>query len=137
MRMTSPGEAGPLDANGLSTCGSRCAPGGSRTPNLLIRSQMLYPLSYRRWSDIVPTPPRAPDPENPRFDEHASNRIVLVGEPRRQSHDPHATTSRRAMAERAARITAVASLFLGIKTSANPAVESLTNTTDIKMALNE
>jgi hypothetical protein len=24
------------------------APGGSRTPNLLIRSQMLYPLSYRR-----------------------------------------------------------------------------------------
>ena len=26
------------------------APGGSRTPNLLIRSQMLCPLSYRRWS---------------------------------------------------------------------------------------
>ena len=24
------------------------APGGIRTPNLLIRSQMLYPLSYRR-----------------------------------------------------------------------------------------
>ena len=23
-------------------------PGGTRTPNLLIRSQMLYPLSYRR-----------------------------------------------------------------------------------------
>src|SRR3954466_1928841 len=31
-----------------------CAPGGSRTPNLLIRSQMLYPLSYRRRTDIVP-----------------------------------------------------------------------------------
>ena len=24
--------------------------GGTRTPNLLIRSQMLYPLSYERWS---------------------------------------------------------------------------------------
>src|SRR6478609_1464841 len=23
--------------------------GGSRTPNLLIRSQVLYPLSYERW----------------------------------------------------------------------------------------
>ena len=27
-----------------------CAPVGIRTPNLLIRSQMLYPLSYRRSS---------------------------------------------------------------------------------------
>ena len=26
----------------------RCAPEGIRTPNLLIRSQMLYPLSYGR-----------------------------------------------------------------------------------------
>ena len=25
-----------------------CAPEGTRTPNLLIRSQMLYPLSYGR-----------------------------------------------------------------------------------------
>ena len=25
-----------------------CALGGTRTPNLLIRSQMLYPLSYKR-----------------------------------------------------------------------------------------
>jgi hypothetical protein len=24
--------------------------GGIRTPNLLIRSQMLYPLSYERWT---------------------------------------------------------------------------------------
>jgi hypothetical protein len=24
--------------------------GGTRTPNLLIRSQMLYPLSYERWA---------------------------------------------------------------------------------------
>ena len=29
---------------------SVCAPVGIRTPNLLIRSQMLYPLSYRRLS---------------------------------------------------------------------------------------
>ena len=28
--------------------GKRGAPGGIRTPNLLIRSQMLYPLSYGR-----------------------------------------------------------------------------------------
>ena len=27
-----------------------CALGGIRTPNLLIRSQMLYPLSYERRS---------------------------------------------------------------------------------------
>ena len=33
------------------------APGGSRTPNLLIRSQMLYPLSYRRRSiRVTPAP---------------------------------------------------------------------------------
>ena len=40
--------------------------GGIRTPNLLIRSQMLYPLSYerRKWDvqvqlqrEITPTPP--------------------------------------------------------------------------------
>ena len=30
-------------------CG--CAPGGIRTPNLLIRSQMLYPLSYGRVAE--------------------------------------------------------------------------------------
>jgi hypothetical protein len=29
------------------------APGGIRTPNLLIRSQMLYPLSYRRVFSCV------------------------------------------------------------------------------------
>jgi hypothetical protein len=32
----------------VSTCGDRGALGGTRTPNLLIRSQMLYPLSYER-----------------------------------------------------------------------------------------
>ncbi len=31
------------------TCGLSSALGGTRTPNLLIRSQMLYPLSYERW----------------------------------------------------------------------------------------
>ena len=30
------------------TEGGRCALEGTRTPNLLIRSQMLYPLSYER-----------------------------------------------------------------------------------------
>jgi hypothetical protein len=38
---------GPLNfrATGLAQI---CALGGTRTPNLLIRSQMLYPLSYKR-----------------------------------------------------------------------------------------
>jgi hypothetical protein len=36
--------AGVLAAVGI------CAPVGIRTPNLLIRSQMLYPLSYGRMS---------------------------------------------------------------------------------------
>ena len=31
-----------------SELGERCALGEIRTPNLLIRSQMLYPLSYER-----------------------------------------------------------------------------------------
>ena len=30
------------------TVSTQCAPEGIRTPNLLIRSQMLYPLSYER-----------------------------------------------------------------------------------------
>jgi hypothetical protein len=32
------------------TCGLAGALGGTRTPSLLIRSQMLYPLSYERKS---------------------------------------------------------------------------------------
>ena len=35
-------------AAGRAAFSPASAPGGSRTPNLLIRSQMLYPLSYRR-----------------------------------------------------------------------------------------
>ena len=34
--------------------------GGTRTPNLLIRSQMLYPLSYERWARRVYGAPRPP-----------------------------------------------------------------------------
>ena len=30
--------------------------GGTRTPNLLIRSQMLYPLSYERTFSSIPRP---------------------------------------------------------------------------------
>ncbi len=38
--------------------GAKClvsggALGGIRTPNLLIRSQMLYPLSYERQSSVI------------------------------------------------------------------------------------
>lgn len=32
------------------TEGGRCAPEGTRTPNLLNRNQMLYPLSYGRFA---------------------------------------------------------------------------------------
>ncbi len=35
------------------TCGFVSALGGIRTPNLLIRSQMLYPLSYERMARRV------------------------------------------------------------------------------------
>ena len=35
--------------------------GGTRTPNLLIRSQMLYPLSYERWFPrSIEQPTRSP-----------------------------------------------------------------------------
>jgi hypothetical protein len=40
---------GPRTSPGPSLCLSQqSAPGGIRTPNLLIRNQMLYPLSYGR-----------------------------------------------------------------------------------------
>jgi hypothetical protein len=37
-----------ISQNKALTCGYGGALGGTRTPNLLIRSQMLYPLSYER-----------------------------------------------------------------------------------------
>ena len=37
-----------------STASGFCAPEEIRTPNLLIRSQMLYPLSYGRMCSIIP-----------------------------------------------------------------------------------
>ena len=41
----------PLEPRNLNRLAG--ALGGIRTPNLLIRSQMLYPLSYERWRPIV------------------------------------------------------------------------------------
>ena len=45
-------EQGPRTAfpllRGLDRLSQQSAPGGIRTPNLLIRNQMLYPLSYGR-----------------------------------------------------------------------------------------
>ena len=38
-----------------SSSSTQGAPGGTRTPNLLIRSQMLYPLSYRRLGGVEHT----------------------------------------------------------------------------------
>src|SRR5690606_23980221 len=46
MRKTRP----ELPSDRVFYCLNQCAPGGIRTPNLLIRSQMLYPLSYGRAS---------------------------------------------------------------------------------------
>ena len=43
-------EARKPRSTGDMTWASASAPEGIRTPNLLIRSQMLYPLSYRRWN---------------------------------------------------------------------------------------
>ena len=40
--------ASPEIRNRTLACGDGGALGGTRTPNLLIRSQMLYPLSYER-----------------------------------------------------------------------------------------
>ena len=42
-----------------------CAPEGTRTPNLLIRSQMLYPLSYGRVAQGpgMTIPSRGPAPK--------------------------------------------------------------------------
>ncbi|GAD33842.1 putative GTPase [Microbacterium sp. TS-1] len=45
----------PPQSGGFSfTVSTQCAPEGTRTPNLLIRSQMLYPLSYGRsaWESL-------------------------------------------------------------------------------------
>ena len=36
------------------------APGGNRTPNLLVRSQTLYPLSYGRLRNSIPGRSRLP-----------------------------------------------------------------------------
>jgi hypothetical protein len=47
------GRVGDLQPDGRLNCQRLCAPEGIRTPNLLIRSQMLYPLSYGRLSSIV------------------------------------------------------------------------------------
>jgi Phage integrase family len=41
--------AGKMTRTSASACEDVSALGGTRTPNLLIRSQMLYPLSYERW----------------------------------------------------------------------------------------
>jgi hypothetical protein len=71
-----------------------CAPVGIRTPNLLIRSQMLYPLSYRRpsthtgredWTRIADRAGRTeirtvkPGAETPTTGLDRSNRVRATG----------------------------------------------------------
>ena len=47
-----------ISQNKTLTCGYGGALGGTRTPNLLIRSQMLYPLSYERSPCSISCPAR-------------------------------------------------------------------------------
>ena len=54
------------------TEGGRCALEGTRTPNLLIRSQMLYPLSYERIAVWLKTTLRA----RPRNDKLADGACI-------------------------------------------------------------
>ena len=55
-----PPPAFPL-VRGLDRLSQQSAPGGIRTPNLLIRNQMLYPLSYGRMPRPDPGAQRAKD----------------------------------------------------------------------------
>ena len=55
-----PPTAFPL-AGGPSSVSTQSAPEGIRTPNLLIRSQMLYPLSYGRNERADYRSPRRPE----------------------------------------------------------------------------
>ena len=50
MKVSDSGRFGPRYRN---VSAGQSAPEGIRTPNLLIRSQMLYPLSYGRRSSVV------------------------------------------------------------------------------------
>jgi hypothetical protein len=62
VRQQAPGQRARLltiRGNKTLTCGYIGALGGTRTPNLLIRSQMLYPLSYERTTQQY-TAVRAP-----------------------------------------------------------------------------
>src|SRR4051812_10399723 len=52
--------------------------GGTRTPNLLIRSQMLYPLSYERWERGILTE-AVRTLRLPAFDGGADGFLVLIG----------------------------------------------------------
>src|SRR3954469_19936964 len=75
---------GPVgDATAVSR---RCAPEGTRTPNLLIRSQMLYPLSYgrptangrgRRPGTTTADEPTRP-PAGPEIGRHPTHRHRLA-----------------------------------------------------------
>ena len=80
----------------LSHNGKSCAPEGIRTPNLLIRSQMLYPLSYGRWSAARSRSPSAEPRERttrPCADEQAYRHTGVRGKSDRPS-TPYSATPR-------------------------------------------
>ena len=72
------------DRNRALTCGFVGALGGTRTPNLLIRSQMLYPLSYERLKGIAK---RTGSAGPPAFVLQAGHR-PRSGRPRAGPHHP-------------------------------------------------
>ena len=66
------------------TWGNSGALGGTRTPNLLIRSQMLYPLSYERTSQqytaaLGPYGACIRCPEQTVGGDRASDFLTLIG----------------------------------------------------------
>ncbi len=70
-----PPTAFPL-IGGPSSVSTQSAPEGIRTPNLLIRSQMLYPLSYGRLCSPSPAQRGPTIPATPHGDEIAVGQLT-------------------------------------------------------------
>ena len=68
----------PTSRGRPASVSTRSAPGGIRTPNLLIRNQMLYPLSYgRRAASGIPVRNVARLPVDPtQMEIHAGNQAI-------------------------------------------------------------
>ena len=106
----SSGDAGTSSITRNTT--SPSAPGGSRTPNLLIRSQMLYPLSYRRRQPMLPRR-RSAQERRRRANSWRSRTTTLASTssdepPGRRLAPPSAIRSRRSLSWRRPSVARVA-----------------------------